>query len=117
MKIKLPHRILELTEEDKSLPCEEKVELVNSILQEKVSESLTLEMYLHESFDNPQSIVILDMLGYFISKIHKKRQDILTRESIKGMQSGDGRTTPFSSLSQSNKADLGIAEEEDYYGQ
>lgn len=120
MKIKLPHRVLRLTEEDKMLPDEDKVALVNSILQEDVSyrgESISLEDYLSETFDNRTSIVIMDMLSYYITKKHRERQDIMTRETMGKMQKGDGRTANFSNLRYSDRVSMGLVDDDDYSNQ
>lgn len=117
MKIKLPHRTLRLTEDEKMLSGEKKVELVSEILQEKLvheNQEITLEDFLGLTFDNPSSVVIMDMFAYFITKEHRKKQDIMTRETIGKMQRGDGRTINFTNLSQDEKVSMGIDLDDDY---
>lgn len=113
MKIQLPHRVLYLTEEDKMLSGADKVKLVNCVLNENIkinNVDTTLDLHLHETFNIQRSIVIMDMLSYFITKEHRARQDIMTRETIKKMQQGDGRTVVFSSLNYSDKVSMGLVD-------
>lgn len=118
MKIKLPHRTLFFTEEDKLLSGDDKVEKVNEILNEKVSyrgSSITLEEYLGETFDNPSSMVIMDMFSYYITKTHRKKEEIMTRETFGKMEKGDGRTLPVSSMNANESSERGLIDTEDEY--
>lgn len=116
MKIKLPHRVLFLKEEDKNLSGEEKVSLVNEILSEKViinQEEMTLEEFYIDNKHLPSVIVALDMFSYYITKEHRVRQDIMTRETIKKMLRGDGRTINFTNLSYDSMVNMGMVDDLD----
>src|SRR5690606_26241003 len=116
MKIQLPHRTLHIREEHKMMDGEDKVKFVNEILQEEViinGESMTLDYYFATNFNNQSVIVAMDMLSYFITKIHRERQDIMTRETIKKMQRGDGRTINFSNLKYKDKVNMGMIDDID----
>lgn len=118
MKIKLPHRTLFFTEEDKMLSGEQKVEKVNEILNENVmykGNRITLEDYLGETFDNPSTMVIMDMLSYYITKVHRKKEEIMTRETFGNMEKGDGRTFPVSSMNANESSERGLIDTEDEY--
>lgn len=119
MRIKLPHREIALTEEQKSLSSELKKKIVDEILSESVSygdETVTLNEYLHRTFDNPSSRVIMDMLAYFMIKEHRQKEDILTREAEKEMIKFTSRSKEihFSNLSLTDKVSLGLDTDNDY---
>lgn len=116
MKIILPHKTLRITEKQKMMSDVDKVKFVNDLLQEEVEmhgQKTTLEMYLYETFNNPTSIVVMDMLSYFIAKEHRKYQDIMTRKTIRKMQRGDGRTINFTNLKYSDKIGMGLIDDVD----
>lgn len=121
MKIQLPHRVLKFTEEDKILTGEEKVLFINEILAEKIvvnDEMMTLDDYYRDNFNNRSVIVALDMFSYYITKNHREHQDIMTRETIKKMQRGDGRTINFSNLGYNDMTGMGMIDDIDdsHYG-
>lgn len=114
MKIKLPHRTVIFKEEDKFLSGKEKSELVEKILQEKLivnNEEMVLENYFRDNFNNQSVIVALDMFTYFITKEHKVKEEIMTRETIKKMQRGDGRTINFSNLAYNDNLKMGLVDD------
>lgn len=114
MKIILPHRTIVFKEEHKMLADAEKVALVKEILNEEVTiknKTIKLEHYFQDNFNNRSVIVALDMLAYFITKEHKVKQDIMTRETIKKMQKGDGRTINFSNLNYTDNLKMGVIDD------
>lgn len=111
MKIKLPHRVVKFTEQQKSMTGKEKVDIVNSLLAEAFEiddETTTLEDYLYFNKNLPSAIIIKDMLAYFIVKEHRVKEEIMTRETFRRMQKGDGRTINFSNLKYNDAISMGL---------
>ncbi|WP_144787008.1 hypothetical protein [Lysinibacillus fusiformis] len=81
MKIQLPHTIIELNLE---LPIEERVLYIQSILEnERIiygGEEISLEIYLHITSQAHHTIVLLDMLGYYMTKGYFTREELLLEE-------------------------------------
>lgn len=114
MRIKLPHRVLLLTEDHKYMTGKDKVTFLNAVLMEEVEVNgveMTLDQYYTDNKTNPSVIVALDMMSYFITKEHRTHQDIMTRETIKKMTRGDGRTVNFTNLKHSDKVNMGMIDD------
>lgn len=81
MKLQLPHTIIELNIE---LPIAERVQYIQSILEnEKITfrgEEISLEMYLTATSQTYKTIILLDMLGYYITKGYFTREELLLEE-------------------------------------
>lgn len=108
MKIKLPHRTVVFTEEQKKASAEERVVLVNEVLQEKINENLTVEEYFTENFGNSSVTVAMDMLSYFIIKEYNQQEDIISRDGVKKMKKGNKNSVNFSNLTEQDKVSLGL---------
>jgi len=117
MKLELPHRTLYITEEQKSMSDIDKLIYVNEILNEKLvvdGVETTLEYFLATT-QNATTNHIKDMLGYFLTKTHRVKEDIITLEGMKHMQKGGGKSTPFSSLAYKDGVKLGTIDGSDEY--
>lgn len=81
MKLQLPHTIIELNLE---LPIEERVQYIRSILDnEKImfrGEEISLKMYLTATSQAHHTIVLLDMLGYYITKGYFTKEELLLEQ-------------------------------------
>lgn len=111
MKLILPHRKANL---DSSLPVEEKKIVIENLLKEKIefhSETMTLEDYLTLTWKKENSMRIMDMIGYYLTK-EEKNLDIISRDKEKEMNRGhyrgEKRYTSYSNLSTENKEKLGL---------
>lgn len=110
MKILLPHKTVNL---DSSLSIEEKKEVVENLLSEKIefhAETMTLEEYLSYTWEKPNSKVIMDMLAYYLTK-EEKNLEVLSHKKENEISKGSERYTNFSNLSEEDKETLGIATE------
>lgn len=107
MKILLPHRSVSL---DSSLPVEEKKQVVESLLSEKIgfhAQTMTLEEYLVYTWEKQNSKVIMDMFAYYLTK-EEKNLEILSHKKEKEMSKGTSKYTQFDNLSEDDKQLLGI---------
>lgn len=81
MKIQLPNTIIELNLE---LPIEERVQYIQSILEnEKIvyrGEDISLEIYLTATSQVHHTIVILDILGYYMTKGYFTKEELFLEE-------------------------------------
>lgn len=112
MRIQLPHRELRLTEEQKQMPAEKRIELVNEILAERLQnkhgEMVTLEEYLQEGFNSQNAIIIMECFSYFIIKEYNQQEDIISQDGMKKMQRGNKNSINFSNLSGEQNIALGL---------
>ncbi|MFJ7731158.1 hypothetical protein ACIQXF_04615 [Lysinibacillus sp. NPDC097231] len=81
MKLQLPNTIIELNLE---LPIVDRVQYIQSILEnEKIvyrGEEITLEIYLSSTSQTHNTIILLDMLGYYMTKGYFTREELLLEE-------------------------------------
>ncbi len=81
MKLQLPHRMVEL---NLDLPMEERVRTIRFMLEnEKViyqGEEIPLEFYFSITSHTHQTLILLDMIGYYITKGYFTKAELLLEE-------------------------------------
>ncbi|EON72845.1 hypothetical protein [Lysinibacillus sphaericus] len=81
MKLQLPHRMVELKLD---LPIEERVQYISFMLEnEKIvyqGEEITLELYFSITSHAYNTIILLDMIGYYITKGYFTKAELLLEE-------------------------------------
>lgn len=99
MKVQINKKTYNL---DMSLGLEERLARVQEILQEKTSfagDTMSNEDFLHFTYGHSdKSRESAEYLGYYLTK-NSVKDGVLSRDSIKEMNRGSARTSPFSSLS------------------
>ncbi|MGE7916533.1 hypothetical protein [Lysinibacillus xylanilyticus] len=82
MKLQLPNTVIELNLE---LPVEDRVQYIRSLLEnEKIvyrGEEITLEVYFSTTSHTYNTIVLLDMLSYYMTKGYFTKEELLLEEN------------------------------------
>lgn len=113
MKLRLPHKNYDLNLSD---DIEDKMSIVNSILQEKIyfhENEMTVEEYFSTTWDKENTKVALDIIGYYLTK-ENKDLTILSNTRRKEMENGSDRHTTFSGMGIENQLAIGLIDEDDY---
>ncbi|MFJ7648602.1 hypothetical protein ACIQ1H_13650 [Lysinibacillus sp. NPDC097279] len=81
MKLQLPHATVEL---NINLPIKERVQYVSFMLEnEKVvykGEEISLELYFSLTANTYNTLILLDMIGYYITKGYFTKEELLLEE-------------------------------------
>ncbi|MFJ8086905.1 hypothetical protein ACIQ7N_01625 [Lysinibacillus sp. NPDC095746] len=81
MKLQLPNAVIEL---NLDLPIEDRVQYIRSFLEnERIiyrGEEITLEIYFSITSHTRNTIILLDMLGYYITKGFFTKEELLLEE-------------------------------------
>lgn len=112
MKLKLPHKIYNL---DMELPLDKRREVIDVMFLENVKfheETMTVEDYLYYTFQKPNTIIILDIIGYYLTK-ENKNLEVLSNTKQKEMIEGSKRHTTFSGMGYDNQVAVGIIDIDD----
>lgn len=122
MKLKLPHETVEL---DMNLEIQERKTIIEELLLKKVpvdssgtdgeliSKEITLEEYFTITWDKPNTKIMLDIIGYYLTK-EKKQLEVLSVNKQMEMQKGSKRHTTFTSMGYDNQVTFGLVDPEDY---
>jgi len=81
MKLQLPHAIVEL---NVNLPIEERVQYIRCMLEnEKLTykgEEIPLELYFSITANTYNTLILLDMIGYYLTKGYFTKEELLLEE-------------------------------------
>lgn len=93
MKLQLPNTVIEL---NLDLPIEDRVQYIRSILEnERIvyrGDEITLEIYFSITSHTHNTIILLDMLGYYITKgFFTKEELLLEEENLKYIKEANRR--------------------------
>lgn len=116
MKLYLPHREADLSV---SLGYNERNELIHSILEEKLDfheEVMSVEEYLRRTWNRDSSKVLMDIIGYYLTKNNFEGEDreVLSNGKVKEMKKGSKRMTAFSGMGLDNQVGFGVVDADDY---
>lgn len=116
MKLYLPHKEVKL---DTQLSYEDRNEAVYKILEEEIefhSESMTVEEYLRMTWNKEHTKVLMDVIGYYLTKNNFEGEDreVLSNQKQKEIRLGSKRHVTFSGLDYDNQMNIGIIDPDDY---
>src|SRR5699024_1925954 len=113
MKLQLPNKTYDL---DMSIPLENRILEINSILEEKVefhNSTMSIEEYFRETWDNQGTKMCMDMIGYYLTKVDKDLST-MSNKKVEELERGSNRHTTFSSMGYENQVDVGVIDPDDY---
>lgn len=113
MKLKLPHKTYDL---DMTLECEDRIPIIDNLLKDEIefhSETMTTEEYFRHTWEKKNTIICLDIIGYYLTK-EKRNLEILSTKKQLEMETGSKRHTTFSGMGLDNQVKIGVVEEEGY---
>lgn len=115
MKIKLPHREVNLKSD---VSYFERNEIIKKVLNEKIDfleNSMKVEDYFSETWDKQGTRTALDMMSYYLTKGNAEGEDkeILSHRKQKELQRGSKRHITFSALGVGTQERLGIIDTSD----
>lgn len=118
MKLYLPHREVTL---DTSLPYPQRKEAIEKILGESTNledrdfDLMTVEDYFRFTWDEPTTKVLMDIIGYYLTKNNTEEEgedkEVLSNKKQKEIRKGSKRHTTFSGLPNEVQTSMGLKDD------